>query len=150
VRHVAIWLALAVLAALAVRVVYVHDKTWEYRLFPSATPPKVGYLDRDYTRGNDLTRVEAGLVRSGQTMKVSVQAPAEVEGPIDRGARLGRAVVSVDGQRAASVPLLAGRAVSKASALDRARSFLGDNALWLVLALSAILLAAAFLRRLTR
>jgi len=95
-------------------------------------------------------RTVAVGVRSGQTMKVSVQAPAEVEGPIDRGARLGRAVVSVDGQRAASVPLLAGRAVSKASALDRARSFLGDNALWLVLALSAILLAAAFLRRLTR
>ena len=89
-------------------------------------------------------------VRRGQTVKVSVRAPGEVEGPIPRGARLGRAVVLVDGLRSASVPLRAGRAVSKASAIDRVRSFLGDNALWLALALSAILLGAALLRRLTR
>jgi serine-type D-Ala-D-Ala carboxypeptidase (penicillin-binding protein 5/6) len=89
-------------------------------------------------------------VRRGQAMKVSVRAPGEVEGPIQRGAALGRAVVLVDGLRAASVPLRAGHAVPKASAFDRVRSFLGDNALWLVLALSAILLGAAFLRRLTR
>jgi hypothetical protein len=101
VRHVAIWLALAVLAALAVRVVYVHDKTWEYRLFPSATPPKVGYLDRDYTRGNDLTRVEAGLVRSGQTMGGGIiYAPT--------GTRTATVIDVVDGHRVVKYGLMGG------------------------------------------
>jgi D-alanyl-D-alanine carboxypeptidase (penicillin-binding protein 5/6) len=86
--------------------------------------------------------VAVGL-RRGQRLAVRVTAPEEVEGPLRRGAKLGRAVVLVDGLRAASVPLRAGRAVPEASTLDRVRSFLVDNALWLVLALSAILIAAA-------
>jgi D-alanyl-D-alanine carboxypeptidase (penicillin-binding protein 5/6) len=90
--------------------------------------------------------VAVGL-RRGQRLSVRVTAPGEVEGPIRRGDRLGRAVVFVDGLRAASVPLRAGSAVPKASAFDRVRSFLVDNALWIVLALSAILIAAAFLKR---
>ncbi len=93
--------------------------------------------------------VSVGL-RRGQRLAVKVKAPQEVEGPLRRGARLGRAVVLVDGLRAASVPLRGARAVSKASTLDRVRSFLSDNTLWLVLALSAILIAAALLRRRTR
>ena len=43
----------------------------------------------------------------------------------------------------ATVPLRAGRAVPKASALDRARSFVEDNLGWIALALSGILVAAA-------
>jgi len=93
--------------------------------------------------------VAVGL-RRGQRLSVRVRAPDEVEGPLRRGARLGRAVVIVDGLRTASVPLRAGRAVPQASSLDRVRSFLADNALWLVLALSAILIGAALLRRRTR
>jgi D-alanyl-D-alanine carboxypeptidase (penicillin-binding protein 5/6) len=93
--------------------------------------------------------VAVGL-RRGQRLAVRVTAPEEVEGPLRRGAKLGRAVVLVDGLRAASVPLRAGRAVPEASTLDRVRSFLVDNALWLVLALSAILIAAVLLRRRTR
>lgn len=89
-------------------------------------------------------------VRRGQRLRVAVRAPAEVEGPIRRGARLGRALVSVDGRRVAVVPLRAGRGVAEASRLDKLRSFLGDNALWLVLALSAILVGVALGRRLTR
>jgi serine-type D-Ala-D-Ala carboxypeptidase (penicillin-binding protein 5/6) len=95
-------------------------------------------------------RTVAVGVRRGETMKVSVRAPGEVEGPIRRGAKLGEALVFVDGLRVASVPLRAGSAVPEASNLDRVRSFLEDNALWLVLALSAILIGAALLRRLTR
>jgi hypothetical protein len=37
--------------------------------------------------------------------------------------------------------------VEKASAFDRARSFVRDNLVWIVLALSAILIGAALLRR---
>jgi D-alanyl-D-alanine carboxypeptidase (penicillin-binding protein 5/6) len=94
-------------------------------------------------------RVAVGL-RRGQRLSVGVSAPDEVEGPVRRGAVLGRAVVRVDGLRAASVPLRAGRAVPKASALERVRSFLEGKLFWIVLALSAILIAAFFLRRRTR
>lgn len=90
--------------------------------------------------------LEVGL-RRGQRMTVRVRAPSEVEGPIFRGARLGRAVVLVDGRRAAVTPLIAGRAVPKASTWDRVRSFVVDNALWFVLALFGILLAVVLLRR---
>jgi D-alanyl-D-alanine carboxypeptidase (penicillin-binding protein 5/6) len=93
--------------------------------------------------------VSAG-VRPGQRLTVRVRAPQEVEGPLRRGARLGRAIVRVDGLRAAAVPLRAGRAVPRASALDRVRSYVEDNLLWIVLALSAILISAALWRRLRR
>jgi D-alanyl-D-alanine carboxypeptidase (penicillin-binding protein 5/6) len=93
--------------------------------------------------------VAVGL-RRGQRLTVRVRAPSEVEGPIRRGTRLGQAVVLVDGRRAGVTFLFAGRRVAKASSLDRLRSFGVDNALWLVLALFGILLAAVFLRRRTR
>jgi len=86
-------------------------------------------------------------VRAGQKAEVLVRAPGEVEGPIRRGARLGRAIVRVDGLRAGGVPLLAVHALAKASTLDRVRSFVADNLLWIVLALFAILLGAATWRR---
>ncbi len=94
--------------------------------------------------------VAVGL-RSDQRMTVTVRAPHEVEGPIRRGAALGSATVFVDGLRAAVVPLKAGRAVPSATTLERVGSFASDNLAWLVLAASAILIAAAFLlRRLSR
>ncbi len=70
---------------------------------------------------------------------------------IRRGAPLGRVIVRVDGRRAASVPLRAGRTVAEATALDRARSFAEENLLWLAIAASAILVAGlAAIRRLSR
>ncbi|HEY1355575.1 MAG TPA: D-alanyl-D-alanine carboxypeptidase family protein [Solirubrobacterales bacterium] len=89
-------------------------------------------------------------VRRGQRASVSVRAPREVEGPIRRGAALGTATVSVGGMRVAKVPLRAAHAIAEASVLDKARSLVADNAVWLALALSAILIAAVFLRRRTR
>jgi serine-type D-Ala-D-Ala carboxypeptidase (penicillin-binding protein 5/6) len=89
-------------------------------------------------------------VRRDQRLSVTVRAPAEVEGPIRRGARRGMATVFVDGRRASSVPLRSGRAVPEASAFDRARSFATDNAIAIGLALSAILMGMAVLRRLWR
>jgi serine-type D-Ala-D-Ala carboxypeptidase (penicillin-binding protein 5/6) len=104
--------------------------------------------------GGDLklraARTVAVGVRSGQRMSIAVRAPQEVKGPVRRGGRLGTAIVRVDGLRAASVPLLAGQAVPKASTFERVRSFVEDNLLWIVLVLSAILIAVVFLRRRTR
>jgi D-alanyl-D-alanine carboxypeptidase (penicillin-binding protein 5/6) len=107
--------------------------------------PSIRYTDDELPLRAART-VAVGL-RRGQRLTVAVRAPGQVEGPLRRGARLGRAVVLVDGLPAASVPLLAGRAVPKANALERAHSFLADNLLWIALALSAILIAAVIWRR---
>jgi serine-type D-Ala-D-Ala carboxypeptidase (penicillin-binding protein 5/6) len=109
--------------------------------------------DIRYTGGElplRAARTVAIGLRRGQRLTVKVRAPGEVEGPIRRGARLGQAIALIDGRRAAAVPLRAGSAVAKASTLDRARSFVVDNALWFVLALFGILLAVALPRRLRR
>lgn len=103
-----------------------------------------------YTGGKLTLRAARSVavgIRPDQHLSVAVRAPREVEGPIKRGAALGTATVFVDGLRAASVPLRAGRAVPSASTLDRVRSFVSDNLIWLVLLSSVILLAGAFLLR---
>jgi serine-type D-Ala-D-Ala carboxypeptidase (penicillin-binding protein 5/6) len=89
-------------------------------------------------------------VRRDQQLSVMVRAPGEVEGPIRRGAALGRATVFLDGRRVASTPLRAGQAVPKASALDRARSFADDNGIAIGVAGFVILMGVVFLRRFTR
>jgi D-alanyl-D-alanine carboxypeptidase (penicillin-binding protein 5/6) len=88
--------------------------------------------------------------RPGQRLGVTVRAPQEVEGPIRRGARLGTATVFVDGRRAARVPLRAGRAVPKASALDRVESFLGADLVPIAIAICVILIGAILMRRFLR
>jgi len=89
-------------------------------------------------------------VRRDQQLSVVVRAPAEVEGPLRRGAALGRATVFLDGRRVATTPLRAGQAVPKASALDRARSFASDNGIAIGVAGFVILMGVVFLRRFTR
>jgi len=94
--------------------------------------------------------VTLGLSR-GQRLDVRVAAPAEVEGPVARGAALGTAAVYVDGRREAVVPLRAARAVPEAGAVEVVSSFVTANAAWLGLVLSAILIPGAIvLRRRTR
>lgn len=96
------------------------------------------------------TRTVAVGVRPDQRMSVAVRAPSEVEGPIRRGASLGRVSVYVDGRRAATVPLRAGRAVEEASVFDRAGSFLDDDKVPVGIALCVILIGAVLLRRFSR
>lgn len=93
--------------------------------------------------------VAAG-VRHGERVEVAVRAPGQVEGPIRRGAVLGRAIVRVDGLRDGAVPLRAARAVREASALDRARGFLEDDLGWIALALLGILVVVILVRRVSR
>ncbi len=89
-------------------------------------------------------------VRPDQRLSLAVRAPSEVEGPVRRGAALGRASVFVDGRRAASVPLRAAHAVEEASLLERAGSFLGDEKIPVGIALCVILIGAVLLRRFSR
>jgi serine-type D-Ala-D-Ala carboxypeptidase (penicillin-binding protein 5/6) len=94
--------------------------------------------------------VEVG-VRKGQKVDLKVVAPQEVEGPIRRGAVLGKATVTVDGMVAATVPLKASRAIAEASAFDRARDFVGNNPIPIVIGAFVILMGGvALYRRLSR
>jgi serine-type D-Ala-D-Ala carboxypeptidase (penicillin-binding protein 5/6) len=58
-------------------------------------------------------------VRRGQRVDVAAAAPDEVEGPVRRGERLGRATVTVDGELAQRVALVAARPAPEATVLER-------------------------------
>jgi len=60
-------------------------------------------------------------VRRGERVDTSVRAPGEVEGPIERGERLGEVTVSIDGREVGTVPVVAARAADEASFLEQAR-----------------------------
>jgi D-alanyl-D-alanine carboxypeptidase (penicillin-binding protein 5/6) len=87
-------------------------------------------------------------VRRDQRVAAEVDAPTEVEGPIERGERLGRVVVEVDGERAGAVPLIAARAVAAATISDKVDSVVPGPAVvaWLLLffALAAVLVLAVW------
>jgi D-alanyl-D-alanine carboxypeptidase (penicillin-binding protein 5/6) len=89
-------------------------------------------------------------VRRGQQIETHVEAPRQVTGPVRRGTKLGRVVVTVDGSRAGSVPLAAGRGIPKASLVDRGRAFLRDNWMPIAAAIFAILLCWMLLWRRVR
>ena len=86
-------------------------------------------------------------VKPGERLDVMVRAPGEVEGPIRRGALLGRALVFVDDAQVASMPLRAARAIPKAGAFDRVRAFLTQGLIPIALALFVILIGAVLLWR---
>ncbi len=87
-------------------------------------------------------------IRKGQKLEVEVRAPEQIEGPIRRGQRLGRATVFVDGREAASVALRAGRAVPKASLLDRVRDYVENHPITIAVAMFVILMGGVLLYRL--
>ena len=107
-----------------------------------------------YSGGELPLRAARGVMvglRRGQRLDLEIRAPAEVEGPIRRGAPLGAAMVFVDGRQVAAVPLRAGRAIPKASSFDRARTFIEDNWMFISLAAFVILIGGVLLyRRLSR
>jgi D-alanyl-D-alanine carboxypeptidase (penicillin-binding protein 5/6) len=93
-------------------------------------------------------------VRRDQRLEVVIDAPAEVDGPIERGEPLGTASVLVDGERAAGTRLLAARSVAAATVFDRLDSLLpgGRFVLWLAAAalLALLVLGALALLRSSR
>jgi serine-type D-Ala-D-Ala carboxypeptidase (penicillin-binding protein 5/6) len=106
-----------------------------------------------YTGGELPLRAARSIVagvRPGQRIEVDVRAPAEVEGPLARGTPLGRATVTVDGLRAGTVAVLAGRSIPAAGAFDRVRSFVAEQPLPAAAALFVILIGAALLWRAIR
>ena len=97
-----------------------------FSLYLRRTPVKVGEtLAAPAVRGRDerlplvAARSARVTARRGESVRVTVDAPDEVEGPIPRGRRLGTGVVTVGDQEVARVPL-----VSKHGALAPADSSL--------------------------
>jgi serine-type D-Ala-D-Ala carboxypeptidase (penicillin-binding protein 5/6) len=81
----------------------------------------------------------ATTLRRGQSVDTEVVVPQEVEGPIERGDRLGEAVVSVDGNEIGKVALVAARAIPQADIGDRVDSALpGGRALAWALITAAV------------
>jgi len=131
--------------------------SWGFRQYERRRPVRVGEElaspDVRYAGGELALRAARGAtvgLRRGQRLSVAVRAPREVEGPIERGQRLGTATVYVAGTPAARVPLRAGRAVAKASAADRVRSFIGSNPVPIAIAVCVILVGAVLMRRFSR
>jgi serine-type D-Ala-D-Ala carboxypeptidase (penicillin-binding protein 5/6) len=127
---------------------------WGFRQYRHEQPIRSGEDLADpeirYSGGRLPLRAEGSLatgVRRGQRVAVRVHAPAQVEGPLPRASRLGRATVFVAGRRVGSVPLLAGRAVPEASAFDRARAFFAANWVAIAVILFVILIITAILLR---
>ena len=83
--------------------------------------------------------------RREESVDVDVRAPVEVEGPISRGERLGRAAVTLEGKPAGSVALVAARAIAAPGLVDR----LGGPAVVAAIVAGAvvILLAVALVLR---
>jgi D-alanyl-D-alanine carboxypeptidase (penicillin-binding protein 5/6) len=87
-------------------------------------------------------------VRKGERLETVVRAPDEVEGPIKRGAVLGRATILLEGRPVAKVALRAGRAIPAASTFDRVRGFVGDHPIPIAVAMFVILMGGVLLLRL--
>ncbi len=91
-------------------------------------------------------RVRIG-VRAEQELDVAIDAPERVEGPIGKGERLGRATVTLDGERIATVPLLAAHAVEAPTVFDRLLEEPLLPIAALLVAMSGILAVVVFTRR---
>jgi D-alanyl-D-alanine carboxypeptidase (penicillin-binding protein 5/6) len=126
---------------------------WGFSQYRRKLPIKAGQDLADpairYSGGHLPLRAARSLavgIRRGQQMQVRVGAPHQVEGPLRRGEKLGRASVYVEGRKVGSVPLRAGRSVAEASTFDRTRGFLADN--WIPIAIGAfvIVMIALILR----
>ena len=81
---------------------------------------------------------------------MDVSAPSEVQGPLRRGAVLGRATVLVGGRRAATVALRAARDVPAASVVDRVRTLVDSEKIPIAIAVCVILIGAVITSRLLR
>lgn len=85
-------------------------------------------------------RGERVTARADQSLAVEAVAPDRLEGPLQVGERVGRGVVTLDGRRVGSVPLVAGRAVAAPGVLDE----LGAPIAVILIAGGSILVAIAF------
>ena len=79
----------------------------------------VAIADRDVDVGLAPVEDIRITVRRGQDVQTRVRAPAEVDGPVSKGERLGEVVVTVDGEAVGRTPLAATASASAASLVER-------------------------------
>jgi D-alanyl-D-alanine carboxypeptidase (penicillin-binding protein 5/6) len=127
---------------------------WGFSQYRHKRPIRAGQDLSDpeirYSGGTLPLRAEKALavgLRRGQQLEVKVHAPKQVEGPLQRGQKLGHATVFVAGREAGTVALRAARAVPEADAFDRARSFVEDNLIPIAVLAFVILMAGVLLVR---
>jgi serine-type D-Ala-D-Ala carboxypeptidase (penicillin-binding protein 5/6) len=121
-----------------------------FSLYRTTTPVERGAEfadpDLDY-RSEDLPLVAKDAIevktREGQTVETTVDAPGEVSGAVEEGESLGEVTVTVDGETAASTPLVASRSVEAASLADKAVATAQNPVL--LLALGAIVIVVGML-----
>jgi D-alanyl-D-alanine carboxypeptidase (penicillin-binding protein 5/6) len=89
-------------------------------------------------------------VRRGQRLDTTARAPHEVEGPIERGERLGKLTATVDGRDAGTVPLVAARAADEATFPEQARGRLPSPAVLIAIGAGVILIGVIAARRAAR
>jgi serine-type D-Ala-D-Ala carboxypeptidase (penicillin-binding protein 5/6) len=125
-----------------------------FSLYRKRTPVRAGKALANptirYAGGELPLRAENSVavgVRRGERLSIVVRAPGEVEGPIRRGAVLGRVLILLDDVQVATVPLRAGRSIPAAGAFDRARAFAAGGGIPIALALFVILIGAGLLWR---
>jgi serine-type D-Ala-D-Ala carboxypeptidase (penicillin-binding protein 5/6) len=103
----------------------------------------------EHRAGAELPAVAARtirrVVRRGERFDLEVRAPAQVEGPIDYGDRVGEVVVRLRGERVARVPLVAALEVPAAGFGRRTQDFLSQP--WILIVLGAILVVASLVTR---
>jgi D-alanyl-D-alanine carboxypeptidase (penicillin-binding protein 5/6) len=84
--------------------------------------------------------------RDDQKVRVEADGPAEVEGPIAAGEKLGQATVTVDGRFVDRVPLVAATAVDAPTIVDR----IGGPLVAVLIVLAVIVILALALIALRR
>jgi D-alanyl-D-alanine carboxypeptidase (penicillin-binding protein 5/6) len=86
----------------------------------------------------EASRSVALTVRRGARVRTRVEAPAELEGPLPAGRRVGTAIVLVDGKPAARVALVTAEAVPEASFVRRSGEGIGWAIAFAVLAAAVV------------
>jgi len=89
-------------------------------------------------------------LRRGQKLDTRVRAPGEVEGPIERGERLGEVTVTVDGREAGAARLVAARAADEATFVEQALGRISVAAILIAIGVVVIVIGIAAARRAAR
>jgi D-alanyl-D-alanine carboxypeptidase (penicillin-binding protein 5/6) len=126
-----------------------------FSLYAERTPVAAGeelsraeLADQDETLGLVARDAVTVTARRDEQVATTIEAPAEVEGPVARGEALGTAIVSVGGEVRGRTRLVAATEAPAASLGDRLDSALpGPPALAWVLAIVALAVLAAAVRR---
>jgi hypothetical protein len=68
VRNLSLLVLAGALLTLGTRLTYVHAHTWEWSLTPSATAPKLDFVERTYLRGVEQRAAPEGWTVRGRTV----------------------------------------------------------------------------------